>query len=77
MNCISKKPDATKIAMLSAVGPAALERYNHFEWCEGEDKNKFDHVKAKFEKEFAGQKRIVFKLYSQPKKSYAERATAS
>ena len=49
--------------LLSAVGPEALERYNHFEWREGEDKNKFDHVKAKFEKEFAGQKRIVFSRY--------------
>ena len=60
----TKKPDPTKISMLlSAVGPEALERYNHFEWREGEDKNKFDHVKAKFEKEFAGQKRIVFSRY--------------
>ena len=60
----TKKPDPTKIAMLlSAVGLEALERYNHFEWREGEDKNKFDHVKAKFEKEFAGQKRIVFSRY--------------
>ena len=48
----TKKPDPTKIAMLlSAVGPEALERYNHFEWREGEDKNKFDHVKAKFKKD--------------------------
>ena len=53
-----------KIAMLlSAVGPEALEQYNHFEWNEGKDKNKFDHVKAKFAKEFAGRKRIVFSRY--------------
>ena len=47
----TKKPDPTKIVMLlSAVDPKALERYKHFEWCEGQDKNKFDHVKTKFEK---------------------------
>lgn len=35
---MTKKPDATKIAMLlTAVEPDALERYNHFEWQEGED----------------------------------------
>jgi len=46
----TKKPDETKIAMLlSAIGPEALERYNHFEWSEGEDNTKFDDVKAKFE----------------------------
>ena len=57
----TKKPDPTKISMLlSAVGPEALERHNHFEWREGEDKNKFDDVKAKIEKEFAGQKGVVF-----------------
>jgi len=60
----TKKPDPTKITMLlSAVGPETLERYNRFEWRKGEDKNKFDHVKAKFKKEFAGQKRIVFSRY--------------
>ena len=35
---MTKKPDATKIAMLlSAVEPDTLERYNHFERQEGED----------------------------------------
>jgi len=61
---MTKKPDPTNIAMLlSAVGPEALERYNYFEWHEGENKNKFNHVKAKFEKEFAGQKRFIFSSY--------------
>ena len=60
----TKKPDSTKVAMLlSAIGPEALERFNHFVWTEGEDKAKFDHVKTKFESEFAGQKRIVFSRY--------------
>ena len=60
----TKKPDETKIAMLlSAIGPEALERYNHFEWSEGEDRSKFDDVKAKFENELAGRKRIVFSRY--------------
>ena len=60
----TEKPTATKIAMLlSAVGPEALERYNHFEWSEDEDKGKFDVVKAKFENELAGKKRIVFSRY--------------
>lgn len=60
----TEKPAATKIAMLlSAVGPEALERYNHFEWSEDEDKGKFDVVKAKFENELAGKKRIVFSRY--------------
>ena len=61
---MTKKSDPTKIAMLlSAVGPEALERYNHFEWQEGEDNAKYDQVKAKFESELAGQKRIVFSRY--------------
>ena len=35
---MTKKPDATNIAMLlSAVEPDTLDRYNHFEWQEGED----------------------------------------
>ena len=60
----TEKPDETKIAMLlSAIGPEALERYNHFEWSEGEDNTKFDDVKAKFENELAGRKRIVFSRY--------------
>jgi len=60
----TKKPDETQIAMLlSVIGPEALERYNHFEWSEGEDNTKFDDVKAKFENELAGRKRIVFSRY--------------
>ena len=60
-----KKPDATKIAMLlSAIGPEALERFNHFEWqTEGDDakdKTKYKVVLCKFQKEFAGMKRVVF-----------------
>ena len=61
---MTRKPDATKIAtLLSAVGPDALERYNHFIWQEGEDNEKYDHVKIKFGTELAGQKRIVFSRY--------------
>ena len=61
---MTKKPDLTKIAMLlSAIGPEALELFNHFVWTEGEDKDSFDNVKTKFESEFAGQKRIVFSRY--------------
>ena len=63
-----KKPDATKIAMLlSAIGPEALERFNHFDWqTEGddaEDKTKYKVVLRKFQKEFAGMKRVVFARY--------------
>ena len=63
---MTKKPDATKITMLlSAVGPDALA------WSDTATSNskkvktneKYDHVKIKFETEFAGQKRIVLSRY--------------
>ena len=62
------KPDATKIAtLMSAIGPEALERFNHFEWqTEGddaEDKRKYKVVRRKFRKELAGMKRVVFARY--------------
>ena len=61
---MTKKSVATKITtLLSAVGPDALERYNNFEWQEGEDNAKYDHVKTKFETELEGKKRIVFSNY--------------
>ncbi len=59
-----QKPDATKIAMLlSAVGPEALERYNHFGWQKDEDKKVYKNVVEKFESEFAGVKRQVFSRF--------------
>lgn len=56
---MTKKPDSTKMALLlSAIGPEALEWFNHFIWTEGQNKNKFEDVKTKFESEFASQKRL-------------------
>ncbi|XP_044163427.1 uncharacterized protein LOC122947887 [Acropora millepora] len=58
------KEDDIKIArLLSAIGPEALERFNHFTWATGEDKAKYKDVMDKFQREFAGMKRVVFSRY--------------
>ena len=68
-----EKADKIQIAMLlSAIGPEALERYNHFTWpepVEGDEKNKvpgkdvYEDVLSRFEQEFAGMKRVVFSRF--------------
>ena len=63
-----KKDDKIKIAMLlSAIGEDGLQRFNYFTWrTEGDDpekKDKYDHVMNKFDKEFAGMKRVVFSRF--------------
>ncbi len=63
------KSDKVKIGMLlSAMGPDGVERFNNFKWVtepadQAEDKNKYDHVMTKFNKELSGDKRIVFNRF--------------
>ena len=58
--------------LLFAIGPEALERYNHFTWpepVEGDEENKvlskdvYEDVLSRFEQEFAGMKRVVFSRF--------------
>ena len=68
-----EKADKIKIAMLlSAIGPEALERYNHFTWpepVEGDEESKvpskdvYEDVLSRFEQEFVGMKRVVFSRF--------------
>lgn len=59
-----KKSDAVKIALLlTCMGPEALDRYNHFDYTEGEDKTKYKTVLQKFDIHFQGMKRTVFCRY--------------
>ena len=60
-----KKADSIRIAqLLTCVGHEALERYNQFEFAEGEDNTKFDDVIKKFDKNFDTLKRTVFCRYT-------------
>ena len=72
-----------KIAMLlSAIGPEALERYNHFTWptvcIEGDEVSKvpskdfYEKAFSLFEQEFAGTKRVVFSRFELWEHSRAE-----
>ena len=57
------KEDDIKIAqLLSAIGPEALERFNHFTWATGEDKAKYKDVMDKFQRECAGMKGGIFEI---------------
>jgi hypothetical protein len=58
------KNDDVKIAMLlTCIGPDALERYNQFQFAEGEDRGSYDLVLEKFNTHFSGLKRTVFSRY--------------
>ncbi len=58
------KSDGTKIAMLlSALGPEALERFNHFAWTVDGDEKVYSKVMDMFQTELTGLKRVVFSRY--------------
>ena len=60
----TEKSAKTKIAMLlSALGPEAVDRFNHYTWKADKDNEKYDKVLEMFEEEFGGEKRTVFNRY--------------
>ena len=49
--------------LLHTIGEEALEIYNTFRFATGEDPNKIDHLKKKFEDYFNPRKNTVFERY--------------
>ena len=56
-----KKDKATQTAiLLHAAGPEAQDVYNTFTWAEGEDKDSYEVVLAKFDSYCEPRKNIVY-----------------